>query len=120
MQYWDGHTSTYSIKTLVIYLYCAYCARASYCVCYLFIVACYLSLPFIYFVHCSILIYSLFDFCFIVCCSKEKDSILILDCIPGISIMLYLLINNCTIVQEHHHHLCKSINIIHQTALILS
>ncbi len=90
---------------------------ASYHIHYLFIVACYLSLLLIYFVHCSILIYFLFDFCFIVHCSKEKDSILILDCIPGI---LILLINNCTGVQEYNHHPCKSIHIIHQTSPTLS
>jgi hypothetical protein len=50
---------------------------------YLFICACYSSLLFIYFVHCSTLF-----FVFFVHCSKEKsfDSILILDCVPGILI----------------------------------
>ncbi len=98
MQYRDGHISTYSIKTLVIYLYCVYCACASLIVFVIY----YFCLLFIVIVHlfCS-LFYShrsLFEFCFIVRCSKEKNSILILNCILGISIPLYknLLINNCT------------------------
>ncbi len=40
----------------------------------------------------------------------RKYSILTLDCILGISIPFY----------KNHHHLCKSINIIHQTAPSLS
>jgi hypothetical protein len=39
---------------------------------YLFIVARYSSMSFIDFVLCSILIYLLFVFCFIVHCSKDK------------------------------------------------
>ncbi len=40
----------------------------------------------------------------------KKYSVLTLDCIPGIWILLYI----------NHHHLCKSINIIHQIAPFLS
>jgi hypothetical protein len=40
----------------------------------------------------------------------RKYSVLILDCFPGILIPLY----------KNHHHPCKSINIIHRTALSLS
>ncbi len=63
---------------------------------YLFICAHSLSLSFIYFVRYLIYIYSLFDFCslFVV---QQKDSLLILDCIPGILILLYLL-NKVTII----------------------
>jgi hypothetical protein len=81
-------------------------------------------LLFVYFVRCStfpficcstFVSFDSFAFhCSLLRCSKRKDSILILDCIPDISILLYPLYKN------YHHHLCKSINIIHQTALTLS
>ncbi len=56
---------------------------------------------------------------FVVHCSKEKDSILILDCIPGILIPLYekYLLYHCTRIPSPSS---KSINIIHQTAPTLS
>jgi uncharacterized membrane protein required for colicin V production len=47
---------------------------------------------------------------FIVRLFTRKYSVLTLDCIPGILIPLYI----------NHHHLCKSTNIIHQTAPSLS
>jgi hypothetical protein len=56
----------------------------------------YFSLLFVYFVRLFNFICSLFDFCLIqfFCFSlfivgKKKDSILILECIPGILILLY-------------------------------
>jgi hypothetical protein len=65
VQFRDGHISTCLIKTLVIYLCCAYCACASYnslslLVIYLFVLR-YSLLSFIYFVYCST-----FIFCFVV------------------------------------------------------
>jgi hypothetical protein len=42
----------------------------------------------IYFVHCSIFISFFVRLFFLIHCSKETDSILILDCISGISIPL--------------------------------
>ncbi len=66
---------------------------------YLFICACYLLSFFIYFCSCPILIYSLFNFCSLFIVQKRKDSILILDCVLGISIL-------CTTtsmrVNKHH------------------
>jgi hypothetical protein len=86
VQYRDGHISTCSIKTIVIYFYCVYCVfsyRYS-----LFIYCCFIinrCCSFILFMPNSI--HSLFDFCSFFIVQKRKDSILILDCIPGISIL---------------------------------
>jgi hypothetical protein len=108
----------------VNYLYCAYCALCQLSICYLFIVICYLfivicylffiicclsicALSFIYFVF-NFSFTLLFDFCspsilllslFIVHGSKEKNSILILDCIPGI---LMLRTSSSMRVKKHH------------------
>jgi hypothetical protein len=91
------------IKTLVNYLYCAYCALCHLSIRYLFIVVRYLFICAHYY-HCRsfilfivwLFIHSVVRFCsslipllslFIVHCSQEKNSILILDCIPVISIL---------------------------------
>ncbi len=102
MQCQDGHISTCLIKTLVNYLCCAYCALCQllFVICLslsLFIIfARYSTLSLIYFVHCStfhprcgsIRFFSILLFSsFFVHCSREKSLILILDCVPGISIL---------------------------------
>ena len=115
MQCQDGHISTCLIKTLVNYLCCAYFALCQLFICYRY------SLPvFIYlcslFIIDIILFCSLFDFSstllfdfvllrsfcfssFFVYCSKEKSSILILDCVPGI-----LLLRTTSFMQVDKHH----------------
>ncbi len=103
-QYRDSHISTCLIKTHVIYLYCVY----GHCASYGYLLFVYRYSLFIYLCSLSIVIINLFHalfdfhssccstfvllrlFCFslfIVHCSKEKLFILILDCIPGISIL---------------------------------
>jgi hypothetical protein len=98
----NDHISTFSIKTLVIiYIVCNVYVQLIvfiiyYC-CSLFIVVVHLfcSLFDLHSFFCST---SILCFSFVVHCSKEKDSILILDCSPGISIPLYVkyLFNHCT------------------------
>jgi hypothetical protein len=123
MQYQDGHISTcFNKKVLVIYVYCTdACASQSLFMIYLFVLSYSLLI-----VH---LFCSLFDylFCFrsrqFFDCSlfKRKRTILILDCVPGISIPCYLFkypLNRrstcCTCSSIQHHHI-ESINIIQQT-----
>jgi hypothetical protein len=92
-----GHISTFSIKTLVIYfLYVVHSIHVP-------VISCSILLSLLDFIIVVRLFCSLFDFsvhllfdfgsnsilCFsLFCCLKEKDSILILDCIPGILIPL--------------------------------
>jgi hypothetical protein len=116
----DCHISTCLIKTLMSYLCCAYCALCHLSihylfvvVCYLFICACYSLLSFILFIvrllrpHYCLILFFCDSFAFIILYVWFKEnrfnSILILDCIPGISI---LLINNCTTssMQVNKHH----------------
>ncbi len=65
---------------------------------YLLFVARYLSFLFIYFVHCSIFILSLFDSIVSLFIVQRKDSFLFLYHIPGISILLYLFYKNTNTV----------------------
>ncbi len=118
VQFWMVTFKPFSKKTLMIYLCCTQCSCASYIVQYFITVVRFLFVlcsTFVSFNSCSILLlqYSLF---------KEKDSILILDCIPGILIQLYKKYPFKQYVKYllYHHHLCKSINIIHQTTPPLS
>ncbi len=98
MQYRDGHISTCLIKTLGIYLYCAYMLvpvihSLSLFVIYSFVLV-YSLLSFIYFVHCST-IYSFVVFIpyqFFVCCSREKITILILNCVQIFFFFFFLYI----------------------------
>jgi hypothetical protein len=147
VQYWDGHISTCLIKTLMIYLYCAYCACASYIFViitrYLFICA----LLFIIVVHlfCSLFrlfICKLFDFIFLqffafIYCSLSKREKCNSDpeLCSGILILLpvqHHLYASINIIQQApvcsgiliplpvQHHLYASINIIQQTPPTLS
>jgi hypothetical protein len=116
----DGHISTCLIKTLVNYLYCAYCALCqllfniclSLSVIYLFVLVIRHCCSFILFIvrlfiHVVIQFQSFRLFAFIVFCAKQNGSILILDYVQ--------VFRSC-----EQHHLCKSINIIQQTAPTLS
>jgi hypothetical protein len=110
------------IKTLVNYFYCVYCAlcQLSISICSSLLVIC-LSLFVIYLfvlVDCyccsfilfivQLFIHSVVRFCsssilllslFVVHCSKEKSSILILDCVPGI-----LILHTTSFMQVSKHH----------------
>jgi hypothetical protein len=88
----DGHISTYFNKdTCDLFMLCIVLMCQLHRVVFIIVVSLF-CLLFDFPIHL------LFDFCFIrffcfslfiVCCSKEKYSILTLDCIPGISILLY-------------------------------
>jgi hypothetical protein len=104
VQYRDGHISTYIIKTLVIYLCCAYCACASY----IFIIATpyflfvlrYLLLSFIYFAL-------LFDFIIIdsfafIRCSLFKREKCNSDPELCSGISIPLLLNIIIRINKHH------------------
>ncbi len=109
----DGHISTcFNKDTCDLFMLCIML------VCHLYRVDLLLLSDFY-----SSFVHPLFDFCFhlilllfIVHCSlfKEKDSILILDCIQGILILLYHCTRSIIIIYA------SQINIIHQTAPTLS
>jgi hypothetical protein len=96
---------------------------------YFIIVARYLSLLFLYFVqlfdfHLFFvrLLFSFDSFAFHCSSFKEKDSILILDCIPGILILLYKnLLYHCTRipspsmqVKKHHTSDCTDFVLVYE------
>ncbi len=122
MQCLYGHILTcFNKDTLDLFMLCIVLMCQLYRVVFYYCCSILLVL-FIYFVRCStfpfivcstFVSFDSFAFnLFIVHCLKRKYSVLILDCIPGILILLYK--------NYHHHHLCKSINIIHQTAPTLA
>ncbi len=113
----DSHISTCFNKDTLIYLFCAQCSCASYIVQY-FITVVRLILFLVRLFRSSFgrLLFSFNYFAFslfIVPCPKKKDLILILDCIPGILIPLYMKYLFIIIY-------ASQINIIHQTAPTLS
>ncbi len=102
----DGHISTYLSKRHSWFIYVVYSAHVLVILCSIYY--CCSIILFIVWLRSSfcstfVFIRSSAFHCSLFRCSKKKDSILTLDCIPGILILLY------------HHHLCKSINIILQT-----
>ncbi len=117
MQCLDGHISTcFNKDTHYLFMLCIVLMCELYHVVFIIVVQ-FILLLFDFFIRL------LFDFCFhsillLLYCSlfivkKKKDSILILDCIPGISIPLYVKYLFSIIY-------ASQINIIHQTALTLS
>ncbi len=109
----DGHISTcFNKDTRDLFILCIVIVCQFSCIVLLLlfnlfgVVRLFIRLLFIFFVRLLFHSIILFDSTFIVHCSLEKYSILILDCIPGISIP--------TASKS------ESINIIHQTALFLS
>jgi hypothetical protein len=124
VQYRDSHISTYSIKTLVIYLYCAYCALCQlivfviyYC-CSLFIVVIYL---FSLLLDSHLLFVRLLINCFLF--KREKIQFWSWTVFHVFRSRSSTRCTCSTLVpaeQEYRQHLCKSINIIHQTAPTLS
>jgi hypothetical protein len=119
--YWDSHISTCSIKTLVIYLHIL-CIS---CLCQLIVfVIYYCCSSFIIVVHlfCSLFNSNLFFVRLLFHCSLFKRKRFNSD--PGLYSRYFDPIipadQQFTVVQEYHHHICKSINIIHQTAPTLS
>ncbi len=111
VQYQCGHISTYFNKDTreLQYLYCACCAlcqlsihnRSSlFLIVYRYSLFIYLCSLFIIVVHLFFPLFDFYSFCFRFCsfsilllslfvvhCSKEKSSVLILDSVPGISIL---------------------------------
>ncbi len=116
---WTVTFQPVSIKTLVIYLCCAYCACASYIFViitrYLFICAHYSLLSFIYFVHCSTL--------YLFCGSISFSSIplfyhsLFIVSKRKVQFWSWTVFRYFDPVQVQHH---ESINIIQQTPPTLS
>jgi hypothetical protein len=115
------------LKTIVNYLCCAYCALCQllFVIHYLlFIYLCSLFLlSFIYFVHCSTFpstfLFELFffdSFVFIILCALFKREKIQFNSDPGLCSRYF----NPIVPVQVHHHLCKSINIIQQTAPTLS
>ncbi len=104
VQYRDGHISTCSIKTLVIYLYCAYCALCQFL--YSLFINCCSLLIIVVHLFCSLLDSHLFFVQLLFHCSLFKRKRLNSD--PRLYSRYF--------DPAYHHHLCKSINIIHQTA----
>jgi hypothetical protein len=124
VQFLDGHISTFSIKTLVIYLCCAeiHVPVKSWIILLLLLVTIIVVRLFVHcstFIHSFVRLFVLFDsfafHSFVVHCSKEKDSILILDCIPSLSIPLY--VKCCTRIpspsmQVNKHHTSDCTNFV--------
>ncbi len=117
MQYWDGHILTCLIKTLVIYLYCAYYACASYLFVWLFVIfASYSLLSFIYFVRCL----TIHSFC---CLISFLINSLLFRCSlfkRGKTNSDPELYSGISIPSTVQHHQYESINIIQQTPPTLS
>jgi hypothetical protein len=124
VQYQDSHISTYSIKTLVIYLYCAYYAlcQLSYS---LFIYFCLLLIVVVN-LFCSLLDFNLFFvFTFVSLFKFKREKIqfwswIVFQVFRSCSSTHCMCSTTVPAEQEYYHHLCKSINIIHQTAPTLS
>jgi hypothetical protein len=101
MQVLDGHISTHSIKTLVIYSMLWIMLLASYCRVLLLSLLDSLFIFCLTFVQCIIRgdYFVRFDFIVQFSCSPSKCSVLILDCIPGILIPLNIIIKQ---INKHY------------------
>ncbi len=121
-----SHFNLFNKDTHELFMLCILCL-VPVIICYLFICARYSLLSFTYFIHCSTfyphccsILFFFNSFVFIIhfALLKRESSILILDCIPGISI---LLINNCTCcscsstpssMQVNKHHTADCTNFV--------
>ncbi len=109
----QSHFNLLNKDTCDLFILCILClCQLSLFVIYLLLLR-YQSLSIHLFCSCSIFIYSLFDFCSLFIVQKKK--------IQFWSWNVFQVFDPAVPVKQgYHHHLCESINIIHQTAPTLS